>query len=903
MENKAKIEFLKKLNIWGAAEEFDVEFGLLEHDVETVRQEVQKCTKGLEQLPKLPLDRKPIVKSHDKYYVQDIVKLYSKNEKGEIVVKDQPKVAPNRIPSTLTNASIDLLRKKPYVGEDVYAMEQVGEPWVHCRIISVFHTTNNHKPVTTFKLRRCADSKIIRVGKFAVARVQDHRGDLRVPKRVIAGPDKDHLLSGIIGQDPCAENKNRYLVLMDNGSAHYFRPDQVYPILYQSSRPWADFKYIGIHNENLLAELVQFFRAYPRLISVEARVGSRLDVLRRGVYVPATVLAIECDVMKIEYHSDRKKESLYRGSPRFIKRAGIANRLLVGNISIEHLFPRLVANMHRYSEAGTTAIGDEFLNLITGSMGRLRICGAAIARKGTSRMAPPRIKVSLDSSEPIVDDRIQIPDLASLASPRSEHKPCTVACLIQPGIRTEKDVTDIIAEFRDVCDLKVPLLLGWKRILVKTYKNSRTPQITYVYVAPCGRIFERICDIKRYLKNVDSKLDIDYFTLEREVDLSRRLGEREVYHHEPNIAIDNKTKKPLENKNISLMNMVNEERLPVDFEYSNETFPHPMLKAKGFSFNHEFKSGCDCEDDCYSRVNCSCHRLNEETAGFNARNRGSLDAKCQYKGKRLLAQIKTALFECNSYCSCSSKCGNRVVQNGIRIRLEVRKTIDKGWGVFVLDDVPKGAFICTYAAELLDDADQYGDSDMYFADLDYLTIVESSKLSLDSEEEADEGVPVEPDDDSQASQNYATKKRQHHRIQDSDSDSGDETTPGSSLVPAHYLPRRVKSEDDKGSDDDRSDGFRRIHDILNESQDYTLDARMQGNVGRFFNHSCDPNAFVQNVFIESHDLRFPHVAFFTKRCLKADDEITWNYSYKVNSIEGRMIECNCGASNCQGRIL
>lgn len=29
-------------------------------------------------------------------------------------------------------------------------------------------------------------------------------------------------------------------------------------------------------------------------------------------------------------------------------------------------------------------------------------------------------------------------------------------------------------------------------------------------------------------------------------------------------------------------------------------------------------------------------------------------------------------------------------------------------------------------------------------------------------------------------------------------------------------------------------------------------------------HSCSPNLFVQNVFVDTHDLRFPWVAFFSK---------------------------------------
>lgn len=918
METKTKrLDFLKRLNIWSAVDKIDAEIGLLEHDFEALTQDVRDCTKALNELPKLPSDGKFVDKSGHKYYDHDIVKLYSKNESGQIIVENQTRKDIKQIPSTLENPSIMMLKAKPRVDEDVFAMEDVGQPWVECKIKAVYHKSNEGRPVTTFKLRRVQDSRIIRVGKFAVARVQNHDTTLRVPKRVIAGPDKDHMLSGIIGQDACKENQNRYMVILDNGSAHYFKPDRIYPILYQSSTPWADFKQLGIHNENLLAELVQFFGAYPRRTVVEARVGQQMEVMRNGVYVPAIIIGMDCDVMKVAY-KDRTEESLYRGSPRFIKRCGIASRLLLNDISIDRLFPRLVGNMYRYHEVGRAAIQDEYLYLITGSMGKMNICGQNNARKSTARMAPPRIKVSSNTAEAIFDDRRSMPDLQDLTkTARANHK-CSPDCLSQLNMRTEASVTDIIGEFRDVSDLKVPLYLGWRRMLVKSSKSQRNKQISYVYEAPCGKFLTRLCDIRRYLQSVNSKLDIDYFTLDREVDLNRTLGDRLAYYYEQDIAIEPKTNKPLENKNVSLLNMFSEERLPIDFEYSNETFPHPMLKAKGFSFNQDFKSGCDCEDDCMSRVNCACHRLNEEAAGTTARNRGTIDPKCQYKDKRLLEQVSTGIFECNGFCSCSSKCGNRVVQNGIRIRLQVRKTIDKGWGVFVLDDVPKGAFICTYSAELLDDADQYGDSDMYFADLDYITVVEGQKLSLDEEDYRDEGVGMPNDEEDNLDELHPnqskSKKRQYQRMQETDSESQDESTPepDAALVSSEYMPqftaetrypRRVKSEESKKDAFERSRGFRRIHSILNESQDYTLDARMQGNIGRFFNHSCDPNAFVQNVFIESHDLRFPHVAFFTKRCLKADDEITWHYNYKIDSIQGRQIECNCGASNCAGRIL
>ncbi|KYM98922.1 PREDICTED: histone-lysine N-methyltransferase SETDB1 [Cyphomyrmex costatus] len=84
---------------------------------------------------------------------------------------------------------------------------------------------------------------------------------------------------------------------------------------------------------------------------------------------------------------------------------------------------------------------------------------------------------------------------------------------------------------------------------------------------------------------------------------------------------------------------------------------------------------------------------------------------------------------------------------------------------------------------------------------------------------------------------------------------------------------------------------------------YIMDAKTTGNIGRYLNHSCDPNVFVQNVFVDTHDVRFPWVAFFALQYIKAGQELTWNYSYDVGSIPGKVIICKCGAANCRGRLL
>jgi len=84
---------------------------------------------------------------------------------------------------------------------------------------------------------------------------------------------------------------------------------------------------------------------------------------------------------------------------------------------------------------------------------------------------------------------------------------------------------------------------------------------------------------------------------------------------------------------------------------------------------------------------------------------------------------------------------------------------------------------------------------------------------------------------------------------------------------------------------------------------YIMDAKSLGNIGRYLNHNCTPNAFVQNVFVDTHDLRFPWVAFFALQYIRAGTELTWDYHYEVGSVPDKVLYCYCGSSECRGRLL
>ncbi|XP_028820034.1 histone-lysine N-methyltransferase SETDB1-like isoform X1 [Denticeps clupeoides] len=84
---------------------------------------------------------------------------------------------------------------------------------------------------------------------------------------------------------------------------------------------------------------------------------------------------------------------------------------------------------------------------------------------------------------------------------------------------------------------------------------------------------------------------------------------------------------------------------------------------------------------------------------------------------------------------------------------------------------------------------------------------------------------------------------------------------------------------------------------------FVIDTRQQGNVARYFNHSCKPNMFVQNVFVDTHDLRFPWIAFFANNRITAGTELTWDYNYKADGEKGKAVACCCGAAECRGRLV
>ncbi|KAL8136357.1 hypothetical protein V2J09_002358 [Rumex salicifolius] len=136
---------------------------------------------------------------------------------------------------------------------------------------------------------------------------------------------------------------------------------------------------------------------------------------------------------------------------------------------------------------------------------------------------------------------------------------------------------------------------------------------------------------------------------------------------------------------VSLVNDIDYEKGPPYFTYTSS-----IRYSKSFNLVQPF-SGCNCTKECSAgNLNCACIRKN----GGNF----------PYTGNGILVTRKSLVYECGNSCHCMKNCKNKVLQTGLKARMEVFKTKDRGWGLRSWDPIRAGMFVCEYAGEVIDKA-------------------------------------------------------------------------------------------------------------------------------------------------------------------------------------------------------
>ncbi|XVF02131.1 hypothetical protein REPUB_Repub04eG0149500 [Reevesia pubescens] len=273
---------------------------------------------------------------------------------------------------------------------------------------------------------------------------------------------------------------------------------------------------------------------------------------------------------------------------------------------------------------------------------------------------------------------------------------------------------------------------------------------------------------------------------------------------------------------------------------------NPSVAPKGFKYIKSIQvaknvrvppnaPGCNCKGKCTPR-SCSCARLNGGDFPYVSQDGGRL------------FEAKDVIFECGPKCGCGPQCVNRTSQRGLKYRLEVYFTKDKGWAVRSWDFIPSGAPVCEYVGVLRknDELEDISEND-YIFEIDCWHTMKG----------------------------IGGRERR----------LGDVSLPMSNLV---------KEVDEKTLESE-------------PEPEFCIDASSFGNVARFINHSCDPNLFVQCILSSHHDVRLARIVLFAADDIPPWQELTYDYNYAIDSVIGpdgktKQMPCHCGAADCRKRL-
>eukprot|EP01134_Creolimax_fragrantissima_P006612 CFRG6612T1 len=355
-------------------------------------------------------------------------------------------------------------------------------------------------------------------------------------------------------------------------------------------------------------------------------------------------------------------------------------------------------------------------------------------------------------------------------------------------------------------------------------------------------------------------------------------------------------------------------RLPVsnteDENVPTTKYINRLVGLNGTSLKHlTYESGCECAGGICNTKSCACIRKWGGThpgyTTFSQPESESNEIRNTVGSQRIgLEENKgnhprfLCIYECGPACLCSSDCGNRLVQRGVQLSLETFMTAGKGWGVRSLQPISAGTFVCEYAGEVINTTESRRRQHTTYdrLGLNYLLSVRESVG----------GVLNKKSKRSRATNSYAAHNDKRMKSSADHENGNANLGEKSSNTVIYKYDIESDSGGESGSEVDESTPPSPIAYRTN------IDATFMGNIGRYINHSCQPNLIKH---IARHGLKVPSVALFSNRDLAVGEELTFSYGddNRLRNNDGTKnggckdavnttTECRCGAEHCTGAM-
>jgi len=675
----------------------------------------------------------------------------------------------------------------PSEGSKVYGRKK-NNIWFKGVLVDI---QQQNRPQAKYKIKYDNNTGVKVVDILHLATPEPPTQLLPVGTRVIAvfkdaDPPAGNYYAGVVAESPSDRNNRRYLVFFDDGYAQYCMNSEIRQVYKQSDNVWED-----IHPDS--QEFIKsYLKQYPERPMVRLQKGQTIKTEWNGDWWSAKVDEVDASLVKMYFDADKGVEWIYRGSTRLEPLYTELRNAEASKVAGRHgrrVHMQYKRPMIEYTRGDQPAEGQPQQNGFAASQPARPAAHPAPPVPGPQKALPQPV-VRQASTEPVKTKNVARKSTGGSANvghmranskqaanperpgpphpnvigmhqrdnrdamgtvqtvpyetrgPRKKYvaHQCSRECM-----KTINNTYDPVKYLTEPM-LRIPIKLGFKREITRSRGANKR---SVFYRAPCTRRLRTLDEMENFLWLTDSQLTIDQFSFDFQLHTHNEFVPVSTFCDIKDISYGKETVP------ISCVNGI-DRHYPDYVEYSNIRVP-----AQGVNLNtdEDFLVGCGCTDGCRDRTKCACIQETIEASACNAT--GRINPNVGYRNRILETKAQSGIYECNSKCKCDHRCGNRVAQNGLRLRLQVFKTERRGWGLRCLDDIPAGGFICIYAGQLLtdtlanEDGQQYGDE--YLAELDYIEVCEQRKDDYESDVDLDEAYAS--DGESNYDSDYSDEKR------------------------------------------------------------------------------------------------------------------------------------------------
>ncbi|XP_061381656.1 uncharacterized protein LOC116776497 isoform X3 [Danaus plexippus] len=845
------------------------------------------------------------------------------------------------------------------VGMIVYASKNASGTWMKGKILEITPKSEDSNSFTLcrieYEYKQAKPSKVLPARFIAYFDPPDVR--ITIGTRVIALfkdiMRREFFYPGIVAEMPNPRNRYRYLIFFDDGYAQYAPHSKVRLVCECASHVWEEV-------QPMSREFIRnYLLKYPDRPMVKLQSGQSLKTEWKDNWWSSVVVSVDASLVEIQFLQLERREWIYRGSTRL---APLYLELQAAERHRPRALPRTQTTKTNMPYVEYTR-SEELTSKQAKTLPQQQQSEGfprqrAVAKKTTTK--------TRQSSRTAVQSLDHFTSKLVYYSPKKHVKPykmvphtCSTAC-------KRTDVLEL-KDLKSYNPLAKPLLSGWERQIANFKGNKvvlyvspcgrrvRSPRELHRYLRTVGSdlpvdlfdftpsthclaefVLNKYCVSKKDLSNGKENVPVAcvnyydgslpefcFYNTERTPTAGVPLN------LDPEFLCGCDCEDDCEDKSkCACWQLTLEGARTIGLEGENVGYVYRRLMEPLPTGIYECNSRCKCKDTCLNRVAQYPLQLNLQV--FKTQNRGwgirtlndipKGSFLCTYAGKLLTEATATldGLNEGDEYLAELDY-------------IEVVEQMKEGYE----EDIPENIKKMDEAqiAEQLSMAGEEtqssssGESSPKSAENDDLSledigpgVTEFSKELRGKDSQTDEEiesavlkvterlVPTEEDEtvvtEEQKSvvievessvpteDELSEMQEEIEEDYDSSSDDGEDREPSNFSASAGMGAKKFKSK------------YRSVRSLFGEDEAcYILDAKVQGNIGRYLNHSCVPNVFVQNVFVDTHDPRFPWVAFFALTAVRAGGELTWNYNYDVGSVPGKVLYCYCGAPTCRGRLL